>query len=121
MIEQLNNIGTFNAYWTLISNNSVIPENTKYVKMILMGTRYSGVDNDSYFDDLYLRVWNDPLCTDNQGDINSDGIVNILDVIMVVNIILNNSSYEDIIDMNNDQSIDVLDVILIVNIILNSE
>ena len=120
VIEQLNNIGTFNAYWTFISNNSVIPENTKYVKMILMGTRYSGADNDSYFDDLYLRVWNDPLCTDIQGDINSDGIVNILDVIMVVNVILNNSSYEDIIDMNNDQSIDVLDVILLVNIILIS-
>ena len=45
VIEQLNNIGTFNAYWTFISNNSVIPENTKYVKMIFtrMQTRMQGL------------------------------------------------------------------------------
>ena len=50
---------------------------------------------------MYLRVWNNPLCTAITGDINNDGIINILDVIMVVNIILNSSPYEDIIDMNN--------------------
>ena len=58
-------------------------------------------------------------CPSNtDGDLNFDGIINILDVIIVVNLILN-IEYEDLADINNDESIDVLDVILIVNIILN--
>ncbi len=55
------------------------------------------------------------------GDLNNDEIINILDVIMVVNLILENSIYEENADMNYDGSIDVLDIIQIVNIILNSE
>ena len=51
------------------------------------------------------------------GDVNGDTFVNIQDVILLVNIILNNSS--DNIDINGDGSTNILDVIQIVNIILN--
>ena len=52
------------------------------------------------------------------GDINSDNIVNILDVISCINIILDNSDFNVLADLNNDNFVDVLDVVLLVNIIL---
>ncbi|MDB3868480.1 serine hydrolase, partial [Candidatus Marinimicrobia bacterium] len=52
------------------------------------------------------------------GDINSDGIINILDVVQVVNLILGNF-YQDSADLNDDGIINVLDIVQIVNIILN--
>jgi len=57
------------------------------------------------------------------GDINIDGVVNILDVILVVNFILETSypTNEEIwsSDLNEDSSINIQDIILIINIILN--
>jgi len=56
------------------------------------------------------------------GDINQDGILNILDVISIVNIVLGNyipNAFEfELADFNNDENINVLDIIGIVNIIL---
>jgi len=53
------------------------------------------------------------------GDINSDGEVNVLDVIMVVNMILEQLPTQESADLNNDSDINILDVLLLVNIILN--
>ena len=53
------------------------------------------------------------------GDINSDSIINILDVIETINIILNNN-YDVMVDMDNNQQVNVLDVIQLINIILNN-
>ena len=53
-----------------------------------------------------------------QGDINSDNIINIQDLILIINMILN-SEFDDIGDINSDSIIDILDVVLIVNMILN--
>jgi len=52
------------------------------------------------------------------GDLNDDQTLNILDVIILVNLILSDSSYSNLADMNSDQSLDILDIILLVNIIL---
>ena len=54
----------------------------------------------------------------SDGDINSDGEINILDVVVLVNIIL--GIEEDILtgDLNQDGLINILDIILLVNIIL---
>ncbi len=51
------------------------------------------------------------------GDVNGDTFVNIQDVILLVNIILDNSSEN--IDINGDGATNILDVIQIVNLILN--
>ena len=51
------------------------------------------------------------------GDINSDEIVNIQDVILIINMILNQSG-DDSADLNADGNIDILDVVIMVNIIL---
>jgi len=53
------------------------------------------------------------------GDLNYDGINNILDVIILVNIIINNESYQEIGDMNDDGILNISDVIILLNIILN--
>ena len=50
---------------------------------------------------------------------NSDGIINILDVISVVNVVLS-SSYDYLADLNSDGIVNVLDIIQVINIILNS-
>jgi len=55
------------------------------------------------------------------GDSNSDGILNILDVINLINLILYPDGLDNVIvDMNSDGQLDVLDVILLVNIILGA-
>ena len=53
------------------------------------------------------------------GDVNNDGLINIQDVIVAVNIVLGSIEFNQSADMNSDGSIDVLDIINIVNIILN--
>ena len=52
------------------------------------------------------------------GDINLDGDVDILDVIILVNIILNLEEMNDWSDINDDETVNILDVIQLVNIIL---
>ena len=52
------------------------------------------------------------------GDINQDSTINIQDVILLINIILDESDFIIEADLNQDQEINVVDVILLVNIIL---
>jgi len=56
------------------------------------------------------------------GDLNSDLIIDILDVLLVVEIVLNGQISDELIlliDINFDENIDVLDILLLVEIILN--
>ena len=55
-----------------------------------------------------------------QGDLNSDGEINILDIVGLVNIILGISSENPVGDLNQDGVYNVLDVIQLVNIILSN-
>ena len=52
------------------------------------------------------------------GDINGDGIVNIQDVILLINMILTGGT-DTVADINSDGFINVLDVIQVINLILN--
>ena len=54
------------------------------------------------------------------GDINSDEVINILDVVLLVNIILGTNDFVPSADLNNDGIGNILDVVLLVNIILGS-
>ena len=53
------------------------------------------------------------------GDVNEDGLINVLDIIYVVNLILTSQNNE-LADMNSDGQVDVLDIVSIVNLILNN-
>ncbi len=52
------------------------------------------------------------------GDVNGDGNIDVLDVVLTVNIILNISDPFPAADLNQDGVINVLDIVIIVNIIL---
>jgi len=80
--------------------------------------------------DNYLNSWNeyDSYLSDHRpvmislsmttlGDLNNDGTLDILDVILIVDIVLD-ESYNSIADMNNDDIVNVLDLITIIDIIL---
>ncbi len=118
-ISESETIGTYNAYWTLFSIDTIIPDGTEFIQMILMGTRYAGDDNDSYFDDLFLKIWQGQTCLNIAGDLNDDGILNILDIISLVNLVLDNE-YNSIVDLNDDGILNILDIILLLDMILNS-
>tara|TARA_Y100001963_G_C6423431_1_gene283756 strand:- start:21 stop:407 length:387 start_codon:yes stop_codon:yes gene_type:complete len=58
------------------------------------------------------------------GDINNDGVVDIIDIILLVNIILNitEPTFEEdsLADVNSDEIINIFDVIVVVNIVLGT-
>ena len=58
------------------------------------------------------------IISSNIGDFNNDNIINILDVIIIINAIMENSS-NNLYDLNNDQVLNILDVIILINIILD--
>ncbi len=122
-ITEGESMSTLNSSWTEFEQFSAIPEGTTTIRTVLTGTRNAGEDNDSYFDDLSLKVFTSPQCNVILGDLSNDGTVNILDVIQLVNIIMGSEPTEyqqSVADMNNDDSYNVLDVVLIVNLILGN-
>ena len=69
-----------------------------------------------------LSIWAEyiyePEIDDLIGDINGDGAVNILDIVMLANAALSNDNLPGG-DINGDGSINILDIVGLVNIILN--
>ena len=55
-----------------------------------------------------------------EGDLNTDGVANVLDVVLLVNLVLGNGGGDigDCADVNGDGILNVLDVVLLVNIVL---
>ncbi len=49
-------LSTLNSNWTNFSSWADIPSQTRVIQFELTGTRNAGQDNDSYFDDLFLRL-----------------------------------------------------------------
>ena len=47
---------TLNSSWTYLEATETIPALTRTIQVVLTGTRNAGTDNDSYFDDLTLRL-----------------------------------------------------------------
>jgi hypothetical protein len=78
------------------------------------------MDDYLYVGGQYLHRTNQNLPGNTAGDINLDGIINILDVIEMVSLIVENSTFNELADLNSDGMINVVDVIQIVNIILSS-
>ena len=49
-------VGTYLDDWTMLQNTVQLPSTTRTIDFVLTGTRNAGTDNDSYFDDLSLRL-----------------------------------------------------------------
>ena len=56
--------------------------------------------------------------TSNQGDLNGDSELNILDIVLLINFVLE-SNYDSAGDINSDNVLNILDIVQLVNIILN--
>ena len=73
----------------------------------------------------YVRVYQltDEYQVDLYGDANQDGVLDVIDVVMIIGFILNNSVPSDIefliSDVNQDGSLDVLDIVFLVDQILH--
>ena len=78
---------------------------------------YTSIDNLG--DDApRLLIEYEPVIVPILGDVNSDNIVNVLDLMEIVNLILNNNEvYIEIADMNFDSKIDIFDLIHIIELI----
>ena len=64
--------------------------------------------------EVYTNLWPKP--NDGvKGDANGDGIVDISDVSLVINMMLGKSGYQQNCDMNNDGKIDITDVNMVIN------
>ena len=91
-------------------------ENTEHVLIITSG--YSGNESESVgitvsLSDLIIL-----------GDISNDNEVNIVDIVLLVNHILDNTQFTNeqmqIVDLNQDEMINILDIVLLVNLILGN-
>ena len=63
----------------------------------------------------------DESCTNDAGDVNEDGTVNILDIVSLANYILGGSLSDcgmEGADMNSDGTVNILDIVAVVNVIL---
>ncbi len=53
------------------------------------------------------------------GDVNGDGLLDIVDIIIMINMVLGNAEVDYLADLNDDSLVNIVDVILLVNIILS--
>ena len=58
-------------------------------------------------------------CATISGDMNDDGSLNILDIVIIANIIIDSSEYISDADVNLDGTINILDIVVLANTILN--
>ena len=87
---------------------------------ISYGRVTDGMDEWQFFESPTPGISNDESEQYQLGDMNSDGLLNVLDVVFLVNTILNDDEYILIGDMNQDNFLNILDVVALVNIILNN-
>jgi hypothetical protein len=76
-------------------------------------------DDGIYIDNISVFVYN----TANiiLGDVNHDGMINVLDIVNIVNIILGGSAGEEdllVADLNSDGDINILDIVILIGMIL---
>tara|TARA_B100000029_G_scaffold176366_1_gene173682 strand:+ start:521 stop:2110 length:1590 start_codon:yes stop_codon:yes gene_type:complete len=127
---QICNSGTSNCFHFM----DMIPDNHTYEETVIYVASFTSVDVpdgdydakfwfadddiDSYPDAQItypISVGSGSDCSP-QGDINADGILNVLDIVLLVNVVLGGEA--DCSDINNDAVVNVLDIVLLVNLVL---
>ena len=118
------------------SYNWSFPNWPSHLDHILISNEFFNIFNNdivmTYKIDDYMNSWQqyDNYVSDHRpviinflwmedGDLNADGTINILDLTILINFILDNI-YFDSGDLNNDGGLNILDAVSLVNIILNN-
>ena len=65
---------------------------------------------------VFMKLVNSSL----PGDVNSDDVINILDVVLIVQIIIGNQASLDSADFNQDGQVNILDVVQLVGVVVNN-
>ena len=96
------------------------------IKLILQETaedQIGSIEEDSQGWDMYYGFGRinayEALSYEINGDLNQDGGLNILDIIILMNMILD-MNYSNIADMNQDGVLIIQDIILLVNLVLGN-
>ncbi|MBC8311503.1 MAG: hypothetical protein H8E72_04310 [Candidatus Marinimicrobia bacterium] len=89
-----------------------LEENSNYMGKLIITSNASVTP-------IIIPVELQTLTNSTLGDLNLDGVINILDVILVVNLILA-GEYNALGDLNTDGMLNILDIVQIVNGILNT-
>ena len=101
-----------------IVNNFELTDNISYLNIsnpnneshaLVLTSKYTGNSSQEMEVNISLNSL--------QGDVNADGVVNILDIVLLVNLVLNDE-YNATADLNSDGVINILDSVILVNIIL---
>jgi len=109
--------------WTNVSYNVAAGERTfKWTYMKDGGGGSTDCDNTGCAD----AAWVDDIVfppafmesDGTSGDVNMDGIINILDVVVIINMILGIEDEDALADVNLDGSINIQDIILVINLVL---
>ena len=84
-----------------------------------------GYPNNNYWGSAFGNYYfeNDGGSSDTLGDLNFDGIINVIDIVSMVNGILGGSFTSEelaVADMNSDGIVNVIDIVSLVNLILGS-
>ncbi|MDC1050716.1 hypothetical protein OAQ87_00790, partial [Candidatus Marinimicrobia bacterium] len=94
------------------NNNIAINSDPDFSEVLICNTNYRGINSNEI--SFSVNIDNINLL----GDLNYDGEINILDVILAVDMILN-EEFNSLVDLNQDQNLNISDIILLINIILN--
>ena len=84
----------------------------------LAGVGIWALGYDNGYDELWGALY-DSFIYSLEGDVNADGIVNVIDIIFAVNMVLGIEESLNSADLNNDGEVNILDIIEIIFIILN--
>ena len=107
-IDHNNNIIFSDFDLTTGSNSVNIDPDFHYDKALIITSGYSG--NEINFGNIIIKI-------DIIGDINQDGVIDILDIISLVDFILLDD-YSLYIDLNEDGLLNIIDIVQLVSLIL---
>jgi len=144
--ESIGDLPNIMYFWIFNNQLSQLPESVCNLPLIWDGMDYANypyfasggnqlcdsnlipdcVENSSNFeislDQFYYSFIQDSPqdCPDDAlvGDLNDDGILNVLDIVLMVNMVLDDG-YDGVADMNGDGVINVLDIVTLINTILS--
>jgi len=144
--ESIGDLPNIMYFWIFNNQLSQLPESVCNLPLIWDGMDYANypyfasggnqlcdsnlipdcVENSSNFeislDQFYYSFIQDSPqdCPDDAlvGDLNDDGILNVLDIVLMVNMVLDDG-YDEIADMNGDGVINILDIVTLINTILS--